>query len=820
VRIDVGAVVAERYQVEGVLGQGGMGAIYRARDLKFGDPVALKVAAGAGAAYDEFRARFQREARIGNRLGKLPGFVRAIDWGELPDGVRLYLAMDLVEDAGPLDLAGGPRRARVERLLQAARLVADAHRAGIVHRDLKPANFLQAADGTISLTDFGLAKADWIEAPLDAALTGGVTRSGLGFGTPVYMGPEQFEDAKRADRRADVYALGVMLFQALTGELPFPGGDFRSIWAKQERVRSGTAPAPRPRDLDPSGPEDLDALCARAIALEVDARLPDADALVAGLEAALAGGDLDAGPVDAVTVPVPAPAGAVDSTGGPGSGGSGAVAPSTGLGSGEGAPPAPPPPPPPPASDAVAPEPPPPSDAVAPGPPPPSDAVAPEPPAPPASDGAPADATGKAPGGSDEGAGPPPPGRRRWGLVVGGLAAVLLLPPLGAYLALLVYVGAAEDPAGLLNDLPGPVVALVDREAPVIEVTSAPTGRAWSLEGSGVVAGQVTDAALVDLQVFEDGDGRRVPWRREGRTSSFELPWEVDAAGERRDLLLVATDGGGRVARTYVSVERPASEVVIWPYPDRFDPEATEVYFTAELAPPPPTGYAMRVVGPRGSVERVERTPGGHFEQEYALGPGADTIEVVIEPPGGEPTTSVWRRPRPAPSSRPTGGGEGGGKGGGGGESGGARPAARGPDLSHVRVDQEYHYALNGGGLQVWTVRAVGRSRVEYAMQTLFDMGKGGLTAVGEPTVQTWAWQPPPDDGRELYPDATIGREVVRVSGLDLNCMVVEAGGAKSWVAVDPGWRPGDVDFAPTFPPLVKSVTEGRVTMELVEIVR
>ncbi|MBX3466049.1 MAG: serine/threonine protein kinase [Planctomycetes bacterium] len=292
-KIEPGVVLADRYVVERTLGQGGMGAVYEALDRKFGARVALKVAAATGAGHDEFKARFAREARLGHRLGRRRGVVRALDWGELPDGVRLYLALDLVAGARPLDLQAGPLPERLRRLLRAAEIVADAHAQGIVHRDLKPANLLEGADGELYLTDFGLAKAtgDDEADPDGSALTAPVTRSGLGFGTPLFMAPEQFEDAKRADARADVYALGVMLFVALTGEYPFPGASPTSILLGQQRVLEGLSPAPTPGARRGDVPEALDRLCAEAIALRPEERLASAAAFADGLRAALPAAD-------------------------------------------------------------------------------------------------------------------------------------------------------------------------------------------------------------------------------------------------------------------------------------------------------------------------------------------------------------------------------------------------------------------------------------------------------------------------------------------------------------------------------------------------
>jgi formylglycine-generating enzyme required for sulfatase activity/serine/threonine protein kinase len=309
-------VLAGRYRLERELARGGMGVVHLAWDERFDKRIALKVATPGLVGHEEFRARFRREAKIGDLLGQRTGFVRAFDWGELSDG-RLYLAMDLVADARPLDLATGALDQRLERLLRATELVAQAHEQGVIHRDLKPQNFLQGPDGAIHLTDFGLAKlladdqaqAAGDDVTLDDAATFASlkTQSGAAFGTPHYMAPEQFEDASRVDERADVFALGVMLFQALCGQFPFVASTPRGLARAHVRVELGQAAAPRPRDHLGSVAPDLDALAAEAIAVHPDRRVADARTFARRLRAWLALSDsLDHDQTTPPATPAPA----------------------------------------------------------------------------------------------------------------------------------------------------------------------------------------------------------------------------------------------------------------------------------------------------------------------------------------------------------------------------------------------------------------------------------------------------------------------------------------------------------------------------------
>ncbi|MBL4847388.1 MAG: SUMF1/EgtB/PvdO family nonheme iron enzyme [Planctomycetes bacterium] len=280
-----GEVIADRYELERLLGTGGMGAVYLAKDFKFGEQVAVKIAAAAGRDEEVLLARFRREARIGYRLGRRTGFVRAIDWGR-HGRFLLYLALDLVRDATPLDLYSGTRPERLARLCSAAELAAAAHAEGVIHRDLKPDNYLCDPQGAIHLTDFGLAKLEGVEELSSSDLTQvDITSTHSAMGTPRYMPLEQFEDAKRVDRRADVYALGVMLYEALTGEVPFPGS-IHEVISGQQAVLSGRRDPPRPSEREPGLSSELDDLCARALALDPNQRLSSVEPLVAGLRAA------------------------------------------------------------------------------------------------------------------------------------------------------------------------------------------------------------------------------------------------------------------------------------------------------------------------------------------------------------------------------------------------------------------------------------------------------------------------------------------------------------------------------------------------------
>src|SRR5262245_64271428 len=241
------------YEVESVLGRGGMGVVYRARHLRLGRLVALKMAlAGSSAGLHE-RERFQREAEAVAALRhvNVVQIYDVSDWAGRP-----YFTMELIEGGSLAQrLAGAPQPAHQAAALLAtlAEAVHAAHQEGIVHRDLKPANILFTPDGTPKITDFGLARR------LDADER--LTLSGAVIGTPGYAAPEQARgDRGAVGPRTDVYALGAILYECLTGRPPFRAG---TAAATLQQVVADEPVAPR--RLNPSVPRDVETVCLKCL---------------------------------------------------------------------------------------------------------------------------------------------------------------------------------------------------------------------------------------------------------------------------------------------------------------------------------------------------------------------------------------------------------------------------------------------------------------------------------------------------------------------------------------------------------------------------
>jgi len=274
----------EGHELEAVIGQGGMGVVYRARHRKLNRPVALKmILAGAYASLSD-RARFQREAEAVAAL-RHPNVVQVYDSGEA-DG-RPYFTMELVE-GGTLatKLGGTPLCARpaAELVAALAGAVQAAHANGIIHRDLKPANVLLTDDGTPRVADFGLAR--YVE---DGP---GLTLSGARVGTPSYMAPEQALGQSNAIGPAtDIYALGAILYELLTGRPPFKGESA----AETERQVIAIDPVP-PSRLNTQVPRDLETICLKCLRKEPQLRYASAADLAEDLHHFLRGEAISARP--------------------------------------------------------------------------------------------------------------------------------------------------------------------------------------------------------------------------------------------------------------------------------------------------------------------------------------------------------------------------------------------------------------------------------------------------------------------------------------------------------------------------------------------
>lgn len=285
---DEPAAAGERvgpYQIERVLGRGGMGTVYLARHDRLSRPVALKLLP-AGASPDRV-ARFRREAEAVAAL-RHPGVVQVHEVGEADS--RPYMAMEFVP-GGTLAarLAAAPLPpAEAARVVEAvARAVAAAHTAGVIHRDLKPENVLLDPAGVPKVADFGLAK--YREG---AASTQLETQTGALLGTPAYMAPEQAAGAAEAGPAADVYGLGAILYECLTGRPPFKAA---TVLETLDQVRH-QEPV-RPRQLQPGVPKDLENLCLKCLEKAPNRRYPSGGELADDLGRFLRGESVRARPV-------------------------------------------------------------------------------------------------------------------------------------------------------------------------------------------------------------------------------------------------------------------------------------------------------------------------------------------------------------------------------------------------------------------------------------------------------------------------------------------------------------------------------------------
>ena len=261
-------VLADRYELAERLGVGGMSTVVRAFDARLERDVAVKLLAEHLAEDSQFVARFRREALSAARLVH-PNIVQVFDFGLDDRSGRHYIVMELVKGRSGAEILRDEKVLDVQpalsMIVQACRGLDYAHRNGVVHRDVKPGNLLRAEDATVKLADFGIAKAVSDES--------GITQVGSVIGTAAYLAPEQAA-GERVGPPADLYALGVVAYQFLSGRLPYEAQSLTELALKQQRE------SPPPLDeLNPEVTPELAAAVDRSLSLDPRDRFDDADML-------------------------------------------------------------------------------------------------------------------------------------------------------------------------------------------------------------------------------------------------------------------------------------------------------------------------------------------------------------------------------------------------------------------------------------------------------------------------------------------------------------------------------------------------------------
>ena len=270
----VGTVLAGTYRLDALIGEGGMGAVYRGRHVLLRRDVAIKVLHPDFSRDAELVKRFDREAQSAARLNH-PNCIQVTEFGSTDEGMK-YLVMQLLEGTELQNVLDGPTppERAVGLILQVLRGLEHAHGQGVVHRDLKPQNIFVTRDHegreVLKLVDFGIAKIIGGDGALEQ-----MTRAGMVFGTPQYMSPEQALGLE-IDARADLYAAGVLLYQIVTGRLPFNSDDPVALIRMQVSTE--------PPALPPQVPQELAGVIFRLLAKQKEQRFPDARTVRMALE--------------------------------------------------------------------------------------------------------------------------------------------------------------------------------------------------------------------------------------------------------------------------------------------------------------------------------------------------------------------------------------------------------------------------------------------------------------------------------------------------------------------------------------------------------
>ncbi|GAA0397342.1 Stk1 family PASTA domain-containing Ser/Thr kinase [Microbispora corallina] len=274
-----------RYELDGVVGRGGMAEVYRARDIRLDRVVAIKTLRSDLARDHTFQARFRREAQSAASLNH-PSIIAVYDTGEdMVDGTPVpYIVMEFVDGRTLRDLLRADRRLLPERAIELVdgilRALDYSHRGGIVHRDIKPANIMLTINGEVKVMDFGIAR-----AMADSAAT--MTQTAQVIGTAQYLSPEQAR-GERVDARSDIYSTGCVLYELLTGQPPFTGDSPVAI--AYQHVREDPIP---PSRIDPEIPKWADAIVLKAMAKDPIQRYQSAAEMRGDLQRAMSGMPVD-----------------------------------------------------------------------------------------------------------------------------------------------------------------------------------------------------------------------------------------------------------------------------------------------------------------------------------------------------------------------------------------------------------------------------------------------------------------------------------------------------------------------------------------------
>jgi len=281
----VGTTLSGRYLVTRKVGQGGMGAVYEATHTLIGKRVAVKVLLEKYAQREAIVRRLKQEAQLASSIGN-EHIIDITDIGQTDDG-RTFVVMEFLEGESLAECLARETKLPEQRILhimsQAAGALAAAHDKGIVHRDIKPENlFLLRRKDTdfVKVVDFGISKS--LRATGEEEETTRLTQTGMVLGTPLYMSPEQARGDEQLDHRVDIYALGVIMYEAATGRVPFVGSNYLSV------ISQVLNEEPQPlREQRPELSEEFEAIVMKAMAKDVNERYASANAMLADLSALL-----------------------------------------------------------------------------------------------------------------------------------------------------------------------------------------------------------------------------------------------------------------------------------------------------------------------------------------------------------------------------------------------------------------------------------------------------------------------------------------------------------------------------------------------------